>query len=220
MSRSMHTSLLLSVLTAGRAAAFSSLRPAPVLARRPGRLASARLAAAQAESSPAELAAKLLELIGPTDRGVDASDALRAEIGGVIEALEASWRGADAFSDAQLPNLQRRAEVIYVGQSSSKKANAAGGQFRGRLGRLLFRTEALFQHVLAPDLAVNVINFKLFGLFDGAAVLAGRWSRPSAARRLELARGAPRPLSVGTVLVEFDAPRVAFGRVSRVACIN
>ena len=76
------------------------------------------------------------------------SDSLRTEINCAIEALEEAWAGTDAFSDAQRKYLLRRTEVAYVGQSSSVKANAAGGRYRGRVGRALFRTEALFQHVL------------------------------------------------------------------------
>lgn len=126
-------------------------------------------------AAAAELAksTRLLELIENTDRGIGASSELRAEIGAVISGLESSWEGTDAFAEPARSQLLRRCEVAYVGQASSKAANAAGGKYRGRLGRVLFRTEALFQHVLPGDVAVNVIQFKLFGLIPGAAVLPG-----------------------------------------------
>ena len=126
-------------------------------------------------SAAAELAksTRLLELIENTDRGIGASSELRAEIGAVISGLESSWEGTDAFAEPARSQLLRRCEVAYVGQASSKAANAAGGKYRGRLGRVLFRTEALFQHVLPGDVAVNVLQFKLFGRIPGAAVLPG-----------------------------------------------
>ena len=36
-------------------------------------------------------------------------------------------------------NYSWLAQVIWVGQSDSGRSNAAGGKFRGRLGRLLFQ---------------------------------------------------------------------------------
>jgi hypothetical protein len=35
---------------------------------------------------------------------------------------------------------------------------AAGGRFRGRIGRLLFRTTGVFQSVLQPDIATNKVR--------------------------------------------------------------
>lgn len=34
---------------------------------------------------------------------------------------------------------------------------AAGGRFRGKIGRALFRTAGLFQSVLQPDIATNKV---------------------------------------------------------------
>lgn len=159
---------------------------------------------------------RLLELIEPTDRGVAASDELREEINAMIEALEATWSGTDAFSDAQRGLLLRRTEVAYVGQTKSVTANAAGGRYRGRWGRMLFRTEALFQHVLADAVAVNVIQFRLLGLLRGCAVLSGEWRRPTAveleALRATALEKTGRALSDNTISVAFSAPRIAFGQ--------
>ena len=84
---------------------------------------------------------ELLSVIEDTDRGVAATPAVRDTATAIIEALEDSWDGTNAL--ARPDALFRRAEVAYVGQTNSVRANAAGGQFRGRLGRLAFRTDAL-----------------------------------------------------------------------------
>ena len=113
-------------------------------------------------------ALNLLKEIQGTDRGIKADRAQRARIDSLICALESSWKGTNALDDPRWKGyLYRNCEVSYVGQSDSNKANAAGGRFRGRLGRLVFRTTALFQHILdctgmqvegSAGLAVNVIN--------------------------------------------------------------
>ena len=153
---------------------------------RPGHVPRVRSPAAPAivavgtAAAPATDPQRLLALIEETDRGVAASEDLRVQITSLIERLEAAWSGTDAFDPSQRDFLLRRTEVAYVGQTNSARANAAGGRYRGRWGRLLFRTEALFQHVLADSVAVNVIQFKLLGLLAGCAVLPGEWYRPSA----------------------------------------
>ena len=184
---------------------------------------------ARRENPDREKTNRLLSLIEGTDFGVDVKDETRALILEAIEALEASWRGTDAFATEQRPYLLRRTQVAYVGQSSSKKANAAGGRYRGRIGRLIFRTEALFQHVLDEETtpsdhagnaisAVNVIQFRLFGLIPGQAVLPGVWARATAEERASLAynpllaRDKQRSLSANTVRVQFAPPRLCFGR--------
>ena len=116
----------------------------------------------------------LLRAVDGTDGGVTATAEQKAAILKQIEQLEASYDRAP-FDDAE--NLYRDGTVAYVGQASSKAANAAGGRFRGRIGRTIFRTRGLFQHLIAPDRAVNCVTFRLFGLVDGAAVLTGKVTR-------------------------------------------
>ena len=143
---------------------------------------------------------RLLALVAPTDAGVAATDDQRTEIA-ANRTARGRLEGTDASHESQ---LLQRTQVVYVGQSSSKKANAAGGRYRGRIGRALFRTDYLLQHVL-PDAAVNVIAFRLFGLIPGAAVLKGTWSKDFSVP--------------STVLVSFDLPRLAFaGAAARSAC--
>jgi hypothetical protein len=123
----------------------------PHVARPVARRGRACLPAASASAEKDGEAAttdQLLALIAGTDRGLTASTAERAEINRLIGQLEASFDGVDALAPNLSGQLLRNAEVVYVGQSSSKQANAAGGKYRGRVGRLLFQTDALFQHVL------------------------------------------------------------------------
>lgn len=159
---------------------------------------------------------RLLSLIQPTDRGIQATQDARARIDQLISTLEAEWRGSDPFEPSLSQLLLRNAEVCYVGQSSSKNANAAGGKYRGAVGRAVFRTENLFQHVLACGIAVNVVQFRLLGLLPGQAILRGAWKRASQEELPQLQRNSTRQLSPNTIAVDFESPRVAFGRGGRV----
>ena len=199
------------------ACAALAMRPSPCLWRHSLAVPRsthglAAVAIGDTSSTSKEDVSQLIELIEPTDRGVSATAETRGQISALIDRLEESWRGSDAFATENEALLFRRNEVAYVGQTLSVSANAAGGKYRGRLGRLVFRTDALFQHVLLPDVAVNVIQFKLLGLIPGAAVLKGRWSVASEEARSELRRNSTRALSSNCVAVDFDAPIVAFGR--------
>ncbi len=51
---------------------------------------------------------------------------------------------------------------------------AAGGRFRNRVGRALFATTGLFQSCLQPDLCVNQVAFRLFGVLAGSVALRGK----------------------------------------------
>ena len=84
---------------------------------------------------------ELLNTVQSTDRGVKASAEQRQIVDGLVARLERSYEGTVAADSPEW--LYRECEVAYVGQRSSKKANAAGGRFRGRVGRLLFRTTAM-----------------------------------------------------------------------------
>ena len=128
----------------------------------------------------------------------------------LVARLERSYEGTVAADSPEW--LYRECEVAYVGQRSSRKANAAGGRFRGRVGRLLFRTTAMYQHVLyhsTGNLAINFIKFRLLGLLPGSVVLRGA-VEPEADREALGARW-NRTLSENTIRAAFRSPRVAFG---------
>jgi hypothetical protein len=155
---------------------------------------------------------QLLATVAGTDRGVRATDATRKIVDGLVDRLERSYAGADAFAAPDY--LFRDTEVVYVGQKNSRAANAAGGKFRGRAGRVLFRTTALYQ-CLAAGVAVNVVRWRLLGLLPGLAVLRG-----GLAKEPDVAAYAAKyntSLSENTVVADFDAPRVAVGPLVFVA---
>lgn len=81
------------------------------------------------------------------------------------------------------------------------------------MGRLLFKTTGLYQHVLRRQqrqFAVNLVAFKLLRFIPGCAVLVGPVEREMDIAGWSATYG--RSLSPNTVLAAFDSPRVALLR--------
>uniref|UniRef100_A0A7S3K428 Plastid lipid-associated protein/fibrillin conserved domain-containing protein n=1 Tax=Aureoumbra lagunensis TaxID=44058 RepID=A0A7S3K428_9STRA len=137
-------------------------------------------------------AAELLQAIKRTDRGIRCSYEERCRINALIETCENSeWENRDEW-------LFRNSEVLYVGQSASIKSNAAGGKFRGRMGRFLFQTQGLYQNLFRKE-AINMVAFRLFGLIPGLVVL----------------RGSLNPINATTVRADFEPPVISLAGLFR-----
>ena len=168
------------------------------------------VASAKPNARNAKYVDQLLDVAAGTDRGVRAKEGTRNIIDGLIARLERSYKGADASETPEW--LYRDSEVVYVGQRSSKRANAAGGRFRGRIGRLLFRTTALYQHIQKDGeslRAVNANRFRFLGLLPGCAVLRGSAEKENDLEALSAKFG--RALSENTLRASFERPKIAFG---------
>jgi len=120
---------------------------------------------------------EILSLVADTDRGVTASDATKQAVRDFIETKRIEYendsKAADATATATAkyylddPNLLGNYEVSFVGEGTSQRGNPAGGNYRGFLGRLLYRTTGIYQHLLLQQeqlVVVNYIRGVLFGL--------------------------------------------------------
>ena len=168
------------------------------------------VASAKPNARNAKYVDQLLDVVSKTDRGVRAKEGTRTIIDGLIARLERSYKGTDASETPEW--LYRDSEVVYVGQRSSKRANAAGGRFRGRIGRLLFRTTALYQHIQKDGeslRAVNANRFRFLGLLPGCAVLRGSAEKENDLEALSAKFD--RTLSENTLRASFERPKIAFG---------
>mmetsp|Transcript_16297 Transcript_16297/g.42927 ORF Transcript_16297/g.42927 Transcript_16297/m.42927 type:complete len:325 (-) Transcript_16297:33-1007(-) len=168
------------------------------------------VASANVDTRSTKYVDQLLDVVSKTDRGVRAKEATRNIIDGLIARLERSYKGADASETPEW--LYRDSEVVYVGQRSSKRANAAGGRFRGRVGRLLFRTTALYQHIQRDGeslRAVNANRFRFLGSLPGCAVLRGSAEKENDLEALSAKFD--RTLSENTLRASFERPKIAFG---------
>jgi len=120
----------------------------------------------------------ILEDIKGTDSGASVPADLRARIDGNINKLiELSSRQSSPLENAALFNSYT---VAYSSPGPKQKGAPAGGRFRGKMGRLLFRTTGLYQMILRPNLAKNLVSFKLFGILPGSIALVGTFVKLNA----------------------------------------
>ena len=68
---------------------------------------------------------ELLLAVAGSNRGIDMTNEERTRVAELICTLEGTWTGNDAFAPPYVDYLFRNGEVVYVGQASSDKANAA-----------------------------------------------------------------------------------------------
>ncbi|CAM9589114.1 unnamed protein product, partial [Phaeothamnion confervicola] len=156
---------------------------------------SSAASALAATKDASAIVSELLVAINGTDRGAAATATRDKAVVALIQQLENCGQGTDWLSD---PTLFGNYAVSYVSVGNSENSNPAGGRFRGRFGRSLFRTEALFQHILRPDCVVNSVLFRIFGVVPCCVTLHGTFE-PMAERR-------------GFVRACFEMPRLSLGR--------
>ncbi|QDZ23741.1 putative plastid-lipid-associated fibrillin [Chloropicon primus] len=114
----------------------------------------------------------ILEDVKGTDSGAAATPEKRKKIDGNIEKLIDLSSKQSPLSN---PGLFATYSVVYTspGPGVPEGDAPAGGRFRGKLGRLLFRTSGLYQAILRPNIVKNMVTFHLFGLLPGSIQLAG-----------------------------------------------
>ena len=118
---------------------------------------------------------ELLREIEGTDSGAQVSKIRRDQIDRYISDLMAI--GEDESDPVDNEDIFANYNVAYTSPGPSQKGAPAGGRFRGRLGRLLFRTEGLYQMIERPDVAKNLVMFKLLGIFPGSIALVGKFAK-------------------------------------------
>ncbi|KAG2491387.1 hypothetical protein HYH03_010178 [Edaphochlamys debaryana] len=116
---------------------------------------------------------RILESIRDTDSGAAISPEKRAEVDELLEQLE-QIGAAQQPRPLDNPLLWGNYNVAYTSSGKGQYGEPAGGRFRGRVGKALFRTAGLFQSVLQPDIATNKVEFKLFGFIPGFVGLRGK----------------------------------------------
>ncbi|PNH04276.1 putative plastid-lipid-associated protein 8, chloroplastic, partial [Tetrabaena socialis] len=106
--------------------------------------------------------------------GLSMSPERRSAVDSLLERLEAAG-AAQQPRPIENPLLWGNYNVAYTSVGKSQEnGQPAGGRFRGRIGRTLFRTAGLFQSVLQPDIATNKVEFRLFGCIPGYVGLRGK----------------------------------------------
>lgn len=125
-------------------------------------------------SSPPQastLVDEVLQAIENTDFGASMPQQTRAKIDRNILALCGIGKyRTNPMVDTRIFNNYT---VAYTSSSSAQTGAPAGGRFRSTLGRLFFPTRGLFQHVLSPNIVINLVCFRLLGFLNGCVSLKG-----------------------------------------------
>lgn len=159
------------------------------------------------ERSNSDLVDSLLVQIGATDGGPDTEIEVRRSIDGIIRLLCERGRRQTPLSDGRIFDQY---EVAYTSSSGdqNRRGAPAGGRFRGRVGRLLFRSRGLYQHLYGPNVVVNLVAFRLLGLIPGAVGLYGKLTPiddDEIPNSIRVNFGRPR-ISFGGLVFEFGPP--------------
>lgn len=149
---------------------------------------------------------EVLAIVEGSDSGSDISDDKKAAVD--------SWLVQKSEGDC-LPidkqDLLGNYIVSYVSAGKSQKGNPAGGNYRGRIGRLLFKTTGLYQHLLDEETensqgrieVINLVVGRLLTILELNVVLRGF------ARRLNTTEKQQVPLlGVNALEAEFESPRI------------
>jgi hypothetical protein len=71
-------------------------------------------------------------------------------------------------------------DVAYTKAGSKQDGAPAGGVFRSKIGRLIFKTEGLEQNLVEPNFVENRVAFELFGCIPGEVKLRGTFEQSKA----------------------------------------
>lgn len=148
--------------------------------------------------------AEILSLVEGTDSGeTGLSPANKVKVDSWVDEKVNSGKQQYIDKDKLLGNYY----VSYVSAGKSQRGNPAGGNYRGRIGRILFKTTGLYQHLLDDGggekiTVVNLVVGKLLLCLELNVVLKGL------ARALTDKEKKEMDLGVNAIEAEFEAPRI------------
>jgi hypothetical protein len=99
------------------------------------------------------------------------SEDSKQQVDDYIEKLEGVGAGQNPL-ESEL--LWGNYNVSYVSMGNKQYGQPAGGRFRTGLGKFLFKTNALCQSIIRPDIVTNKINISLFGFIPLSVGLRGK----------------------------------------------
>lgn len=190
-----------------------SLQKPAICAKRPaqcsGRKSTAKAVVERMKmTSTDQMVDKLLLLTRNTDRGARVSEPDRNEIEALIMQLAAKAANRSMITDKRLYDDYA---VLYSAPSSKENSPPVGGLLRTPLGKLLFRTRALFENFVQPNTVVNLLCFRFLGIIGGAVSLRGQvtFSPDGASNSLCFQFEQPR-LRIGPAVFAYGPkPRIA-----------
>lgn len=162
----------------------------------------------------------VLEIVSSTDKGANADPKARDVIENWISTKSASYQGGSGRNALTDSNIFGNYDVAFVGSGPNQRGNPAGGRYRGRLGRFLYKNEGLYQHILMPEkldgkiAVINYVRGKLLNTIPFGVILRGFATETTAEERCVLTQRYGTPLSPATVRADFEPPVLCFGNLN------
>ena len=160
----------------------------------------------------------LIKAVRNTDAGISMSEALKQEVNQLIArlSLAAATRTPIPLEDQRLFG---KYEVSYVGTGSSQRGNPAGGKYRSKFGRLFYRNDGLYQHILADEnkqetIVLNYIRGTLLSFIPFAVILKGIATSLREEERTNVTKKFGQVLSPSTVQADFLPPLIVLGNLA------
>lgn len=152
---------------------------------------------------------EILSIVDATDFGTTGLSAeQKAKVDGWLEKKMIEGKNSPVIGKGK-DRLLGNYFVSYVSAGKSQRGNPAGGNFRGRIGRVLFKTTGLYQHLLDEGESetgeiqvVNLVVGRLLSILELNVVLSGF------ARILSSNEQKQMGLGVNAVEAKFEAPRI------------
>ena len=160
----------------------------------------------------------LLKAVRNTDAGVSASDVLKEECNQLIKRLSVATESRMPIP-LKDPKLFGKYEVSFVGTGSSQRGNPAGGKYRSKLGRLFYRNDGLYQHILSEEdkeatVVLNYIRGTLLSFIPFAVILKGIATSLKDEERQNVTNKFGQVLSPSTVQADFSPPLIVIGNLA------
>ena len=160
----------------------------------------------------------LIKAVRNTDSGISAPQSLKQEVNRLILrlSLATALRTPIPLEDRRLFG---KYEVSYVGAGSSQRGNPAGGKYRSKLGRLLYRNDGLYQHILLDKdqqetIVINYIRGTLISFIPFAVILKGIATSLEPEERINITNKFRQVLSPSTVQADFLPPLIVVGNLA------
>lgn len=128
-------------------------------------------AAVEAVTTASEAANRLYHLVRDLEPGQDPQATIKTEIDDLIEVVENDPIGRPLEDPTIFDNWQ--VSYVSTARATKQEGQPAGGRFRGRIGRLIFRLTELCQSAISPNIITNKLGFTLLGMIRGSVGLRG-----------------------------------------------
>ena len=157
----------------------------------------------------------VLKLVRRTDRGTQSTPQLDTNVSEWIQLKSNEYKQQNKLARDDI-NIFGNFDVTYVSSGKNETGQPAGGAFRGKLGKILFQSDRVYQNIISNEInkqiqVINIIKGKLLYLIPFRVILYGIASFLNESDRNLLVRKYGRNVTESCVRVDFESPLICLG---------